>query len=507
MMKKVLAIALSSIMILSSSMMVAAEEEPVNFSYSFMYMNEGTDYMADPVGQWVEENWNVDIDVKYISNDGHAETVRNWIYGGTMPDLTVIENFNKSEYQSFIDQGLIAPLPDGWETTYPNLYKMIEKTGLLEQLIYDGKVYGIPHAAYCNFLDLNPNFAGGVLWYRADWAKELGFDFAERETVTFDELNQYLTAVIEKDMSGTGTTYGVSCSDGTLYDMFMTSNAGIRYQDFRRDEDAQQYVWNPSANAEIIGEQIVTMRDWYKTGLIDPDFYLLEDNEARVKFASGLSGAFYGQTHVHGKLEMQNAFAAANEALNFDECVDNVILEAADGNAYMRQTMNFYTYSVMNPEISEETQARMLEIVDYFCTAEGQLVRNLGIEGEDWERDEDGNPTGGTNYPSVMAFDFMSIVSDDFSFSNPAYEKELRDSCLTVYDYFSTKGTIVPLPTEYEYHVSETKDMYSLDLDAKITELVMNEEDIAASWESFLGEYSGMVDPLLEELNATYFGA
>ena len=46
-----------------------------------------------------------------------------------------------------------------------------------------------------------------------------------------------------------------------------------------------------------------------------------------------------------------------------------------------------------------------------------------------------------------------------------------------------------------------------MDTVAKITELVVDgSKDIATEWANFIEENKGMVDPLLKDLNAAFFG-
>lgn len=109
----------------------------------------------------------------------------------------------------------------------------------------------------------------------------------------------------------------------------------------------------------------------------------------------------------------------------------------------------------------------------------------------------------GTEYPSSMMWCFMSIVSDDFGFMSPAANQDHRARLIEIYDTLEG-ATYVPYSYEYNFHSSELKGRYSVDIRSKITELVVGDTDIATGWDAFLTEYEKMVDPLVEELNTTY---
>lgn len=480
--------------------------EPIDYSISFLYMDEGTDYRNDALTDWICEQYNVDIEPVFISNSEHAETLRTWIYGGTLPDSAIWENLNMVEYMDYIEQGLIAPLPDGWEEDYPNLYDMYVKTGIYENLQIDGKHYAIPHAVYCNFVDMQtPLPVGDAVFYRKDWAEKLGFDFADRETITISELKEYLSACIENDMAENGNTIGLSATGYYVMRAFLNNVAGINYYNgFVREEDA--YVWGAEEYADGIVENLDVIREWYNEKLIDSDFYLMEStSESTNKLTSGLAAASFLQTHVHGLLEVESAFEAANEGKEFKDCIDYVILTADDGTLYYNEQCNYYTYTIFNPDIDEATMARILSIMDFFCTKEGQTYGCCGIKGQDWDYDENGEISGGVEYPSTMMWYFMSVLSDDFSFGNPVYDIEYREGSKSILEYMYENGTAIPYPYEYSFYSSDAKAQYSVDLNGKMVELVIGSEDIGTAWSEFVTQYDKMVDPLLEELNETYF--
>ena len=64
------------------------------------------------------------------------------------------------------------------------------------------------------------------------------------------------------------------------------------------------------------------------------------------------------------------------------------------------------------------------------------------------------------------------------------------------------------LPYNYDYFLysSETKNVYSVDIAGAVTAIVIGDEDIETAWNKFIDDNAGMWKPLLEELNAEYFG-
>ena len=506
-MKKILALSLAFMLMLSIGCASAESQydKQLDFTYSHLFMDSAIDYTDEDLYRWVSEAFNVNIEYIFNSNSGHGATVRSWVYGGTMPDVVTWSAQTQVELADMAEQGLIAPLPDGWEETYPNLYAMLQKTGLYELTKVDGITYTVPHAVFCNFLDVPLVPEQDVLWYRKDWADQLGYDFGSRDTITISELKQFCADVVANDLAGNGKTIGLTDSYSWMIELFM-KNAGIRYTDFRRDEENQQYVWNPSSEAETITQQLGVMREWYKESLLDPDFYVIEYMDAFNKFCAGLAGAVYGLGHVDGFIENSNSFAAANPDKDFNECIGCILVTGDDGVLREWQATNHYSYTIFNPDISEEKMARMLSIMDFFCTEEGEYYCWNGVKGVDWDYNENGEVLYGVHYPSSMGWCFLSIVSDDYGFANVAKPAEFRARSKELTELKSATAEFVPYEYEYAFHTSDLKAQYSVTVTDKMVELIMNDADIASEWAAFLPQFDAMVNPLLAELNATYFG-
>ena len=476
--------------------------EKVDFSMSFAYMDSAVDY-EDALTKWVEEKFNTDIEITFISNSDHTATVRTWVNGGTMPNQTVILSLNINEYKDWIDQGLVRALPDGWEENYPNLKRMIDKTAIGDFLKVDGKTYAIPHAVFCNFVDVDPIPWATTMYYRADWAEELGYDFVGKDTVTFSEFKDYLTACVEKDMAGNGNTIGLSSTVFYTNGLFMNNLGGIQYEGFGKNADNTAYQWSPEGNKAVIEAQIAEMREWYKNGLLDADYYNIENTEAQNRFASGLSAACFAGCHLHGMREFSSVYSQVNSNGDFFDNVETIMITTDDGTLYTPEQTNWYSYSLFNPDTTDAQMHRMLAIADWLCTVDGEYTAWMGIPEVDWKYEADGSVLSGTEYPSSMMWCFMSIVSDDFSFMSPAANQDHRARLIEIYDTLEG-ATYVPYSYEYNFHSSELKGQYSVDIRSKITELVVGDTDIATGWDAFLTEYEKMVDPLVEELNTTY---
>ena len=93
----------------------ASAEGHMSFTITSTHSQTDMDYDKDPLFDYVAGLFDFDYEVWPVSKDNHDEKVRMWINGGTMPDVLCWRNFNYQEYVIYAEQGLLKPLPEGWE--------------------------------------------------------------------------------------------------------------------------------------------------------------------------------------------------------------------------------------------------------------------------------------------------------------------------------------------------------------------------------------------------------
>ena len=103
-------------------------------------------------------------------------------------------------------------------------------------------------------------------------------------------------------------------------------------------------------------------------------------------------------------------------------------------------------------------------------------------------------------------FSSVSICGDDYQLSgyddtkDPLAVQWAKDAYAIRYE-----GTVWPLSLNYQTFAGESKSNYSVPVTDKITEIVSGNLDVESAWSSFLDEYKGIWQPLLDDLNATYY--
>lgn len=476
--------------------------------YSLYNTTLGIDYTEDPLYQYVCEKFNVTLDFWAQEDASSAEKVRTWVNTGSMPDLTLYSAFNLAEYYEYIDQGLLAPLPDGWEETWPNVAKLVKASGLENLLKVDGQTYAIPHSVFGNFLELSSGVGHTSLWYRKDWAEQVGMsDLGDDYTITISELKEYLEKVADAGIAPNPT---IGASPAAMHDVFQLVN-GVSTQTWEEEESG--FEWVP--NSDGFTDAIAMEQEWYEAGLIDPDYYNQNDAYYATQFSSGqLAAMWYGgacmvyQEQIEAYLK---AFPEIDKETAYEQ-LGMAALVADDGTSHMSAGYNFWTCSVISPNCDETKVERILDMLNWFAGFEGQLSVELGVPGEHWEYDSNGKAVSlleeGERYVEQESgiFELWGYCGDDLAYSgiDPLRDQIAIDTANAIYDV-KLKGVAFGPSDTYSAHQSEAKSVYSVDFDSKVTEIVCNGTDVETEWAKFVEENKSIWEPLLNELNDTYY--
>ncbi len=514
-MKRILALALCLVMVFALTASMAQGEQKydqhVSFTASqYSQISEAGDYTHDDVYYKLQEMFNFDWELYALDAASWHDKNTMWITAGTMPDVLFFD-FNTTEYYAYAEQELIKALPDGWETTYPNLFKQIQATGIADAIKVNGKTYAIPHVI--NYLVAPDNFVftyHNLFYYRLDWAKGLGYDFGVSCTMT--EWENYLRDCMAKyNCKGMVTMSGAKNLVRLL--MYQFSKG---FDKIYKDAATGEYVLGFAQEGTIEG--IKHLRKMYEEGLFDAEFYLGADT---IEFSLNNSPAvdYWGgaphpqqiaQWMINNKM-VPDLEAAKSIFATVTVTDDNGVYHAANTNA------NFCFATLFNPELDDVTFDRILAMYDYFATLEGFELSQLGIRGVDWEKDEQGNYTlicpeilDGTyanireKYPSMYYLYLRNVLSDSAAYIDPMADKFFLQMSNDMYNYRKTQD-IVPYDPDYSFHSSDAKSQYSVDWRQEVLTLMLDSSlDIETEVNRFIEENRPLWEPLLNELNEKF---
>mgnify|MGYP001098585643 CR=1 FL=1 len=262
----------------------------------------------------------------------------------------------------------------------------------LVDLLYVGDelmtINGAQYAHPC--LRNNPeyDYMSGMSWmYRRDWAKALGL-YQEGDIYTWDEWVALNKAFVEQDPGGNGA--GKTIGMGT--ELFYFPNAFGIYQPSAEygygafSPKDGEYVWT-AARPETL-EGLMIAKDLYDQGIIWPDNPLGQTPDDTYK--AGLMGSVFNNFDVGRVHSMRKALKENFPDIDENEAGALAFVIGPDGTMWCKQSQCYWGAVVMSANIGEAKMTRWLDMLDWMLSEEGTYFRAYGIEGTDWEYDENG---------------------------------------------------------------------------------------------------------------------
>lgn len=265
-----------------------------------------------------------------------------------------------------IKDGIIIPLNDLIDEYAPNYKKVLEQDPeLMKQAKTDsGTIYGF-HA-----INIGPNRAFSGLILRQDWLDDLGLEnpttIAEWETLLtkFKEEKgaQYPLSLGLAELKG-GNLFNTAFKIGESF--YLDENGKVQYGPLK-----QEYK-----------EYLTLLNDWYKKGLIDPDFASIDSKAVDSNILNGKSGATFG--YVGG--DIGRWMKAATDP-NFKLIgAHNPVMNKGEKPMFLGE----FTHKIRGGSVAITTAAKdpaaIAKWLDYRYTDEGTTLKNYGIEGLTYE--------------------------------------------------------------------------------------------------------------------------
>ena len=245
---------------------------------------------GDTIVAWLEETFNVDLDVWFLERENYDELLTTRIIGGEIPDVFMLQN--AEQFSKYVKQGVVMPLPlEVIQKCMPESYAWLIEydPGCFNTVSYAGVNYGLPR------VNGDGRFNYAPFW-RADWLAKFGYTDG-KVPMTLEECEDVFYKFANEDPDGNGEK-----------DTYALSNTGMNpiFGAFGALPDR----WVEDENGDLIyGAVYPGMKDaltllakWYGDGLIDPEFITGENQGGywalSVPFENGQigfssSGAYY----------------------------------------------------------------------------------------------------------------------------------------------------------------------------------------------------------------------
>ena len=491
--------------------------EKVTITYATVQAREGYDYNnGDPFAAWWSEKFNYELDIAALGWDNWATQLRVWISTNDMPDVAVYD-YNHADAASFVEQRLLYRYPDDWKQRWPNTASVYEKTtlGPVIEDLFDG-TYFVPRARFDTNLPGDPLPNHYSLYIRSDWAEAVGVPI--KTTYSITEIMELASLIKANDPGNVGANLiPMSLTPGNAAHMFLQMNS-THYNAFYKDTDGE-YKWGAAAPDTLAGLKL--WYEAYSTGLLDPEFFVLNSGEDRDKFeVATITGIHFDQLPTMEVAARRENFTNMT-GLNADELVHYATLLGVDGNYHQRDLINFWGTIVFGPRVSNDVFERWMDVMDYASTEEGYAMTVMGLWDVDFARGADGEyvsllaegetlagDPGVGKYPS-MGYILGSVkLWDDFAFENPNVDKKYRDESWTLYTdrgKYSTPETFTKVDWDLYTFDSPNRRRVNFNYPDEFTNIVTtatSESNLEELWQTWIDAQSSIIQPVLDELNA-----
>ena len=340
-------------------------------------------YLEDPnemlAFQEFEKATNVHINYTVVGRTEASEKYGLLLASGEYPDITMSGQSNyPGGMEKAVEEGVYIDLTDYVKTIMPNYVQMMNANEqVARDCITDDHRYLQIYSINGNDSEVTKERSFLGLVVRRDWLEELNME----APVTIEDWHKVLIAFKEEKGATAPLMIG---KDG-----FMTGNAFLSAFGVLQE----YYVENGEVKfgpvTEGYRQYLELMRDWYAEGLVDPDFTA---NDAGVVMpfdyaANGKAGAGQFLSGWCGDY-MRTGFGMTEEEDFYLMAIEPPVLNDGDKTySNLTSTLTGVAAAVTNNCKNPELACRWL---DYQYSDEGRVILNYGIEGETYQKDENG---------------------------------------------------------------------------------------------------------------------
>jgi putative aldouronate transport system substrate-binding protein len=441
------------------------------------------DGQPDPLLDMIQKKFNITIKPLNESWGDYGDRTKLWAASGQLPDAFFFDQTSGDLVNQWAEQGIIKPLPDDM-SKFPNLQKYTDLPDVKGAAASDDKNYFIPRML-ANRNEL-PNDRGILI--RKDWMDELGL----KDPTTYDELKNVLKTIADKKNVIPITAPGIGWIDDSI---FHNLAPGGRW--WQKVDGQWVPGWMTDAYADVIAHE----RDFYQSGLLDKDF-ALPNNDAEGKFLQGKAAALVTTTKTMN-LEPPG-WDKANPGVKLLDSVKILPpVPAADGKNYLYGYFDYWSGTLFGGKTSDEKQERILAMLDWLASPEGQKTARYGLQNVDWEPKDDKviNKHEGDStfelakvYPSISVFNGLSIWTDGVRYIDGYGSSEVEQVQKYLDEYEAQQlqtGEKAPVNWIVNSYASSLSTGGG-DLEGLITKLVIGKDDIKAAMKKFSDEQMGL---------------
>ena len=350
-----------------------------------LYFADYTESANDVYLRQIQEDFKVKLSFQSYSWSQWETQVNGAINAGNLPDVfhANIDSYNFANYYKFwAEEQMTKPLPSDLNK-WPNIKKMLDHTSNLEKLYVNGKLYGLPIAK--DTTNYDTSFSPFTYIYRRDWAKKWGV-YQDNDVYTWEQFETLLDTFKTELASSSRYALGdVEWGYPSIVNFYKQVPHCYAY-----DNAKHEYVNNYLTEDYIKG--LEKSKSFKTSGYYYPGQNSAQDGTLNREYYSNQIGILYENLSYSNFQALKKQLKSTNssiEGFDVDEATAIMKIKAPADSMHadkyvLEGTDNWFSMTFFDYLISDEKQAKVLDIIDYLLSDEGTLFSVYGIEGYDY---------------------------------------------------------------------------------------------------------------------------
>jgi putative aldouronate transport system substrate-binding protein len=384
--------------------------------------------------KWIEENLHVTFSWDILVGE-KDQKIGVMIAGGDYPDLLHVDS------AKFYESGALVPLDDLVEQYAPRIKRHYAEAW--EKMKEDdGHVYVLPVWGVLEGRDQSPWYGDSALWVQKEVLKEAGYPRIKTVDEYFDLLMRYKEKhPAINDMPTIAFT--ILTYDWRSFCLINPPNflAGFP-NDGNGTVDPATHQYKVFLYQDISKRWFKKLNEMNARGLIDRTCFVDNYDQYLSKLSSGRVLGMHDQTWqfqaAEYSLENQNMYNRTFTPLP-------IVFDESIRPRYRNRKMPNIGQGI-GISVKAKDPVRILRFLDAQLSEDAQRVFNWGIEGEDWQYDEDGKPYRTEEQRAQQADEVWKLrnKAELWTNHNPKYEGSFSDGYPTnMSDIYTEKAAVL----------------------------------------------------------------
>lgn len=341
--------------------------------------------------QWIQENFGdkYNITVEYVPIT-RTDVMTSYALLAADQNLpTILMEYDYPKLSTWVNDGYLTSFDmDAFKEVAPNYYARMEADGQIPYTTIGDETYFA--------LASNPNYNINYTWQtfvRMDWLKQVGYDHVPTKR------DEYLDAMKKIQEAGLCEHPG----GGTMITgLGSDQNHAYREYPFNELDWAMYGDYNiPALGTDANYDLLKRANEDYNSGITDPEYYIIDSETAKANFVNGKSYSYSG--YVSASTDFLNAFYDQNPdgklaitpiSAEVDESGEDGIVTVP---AWRAENPFGMIVGFSNTASDDELKAAWM-YMEWLSQPENLYTFQWGIEGENYNLDEDGNPVTVSDY-------------------------------------------------------------------------------------------------------------